>query len=116
MEISTLPALLRRNAIKYGDNKVAIREKEFGIWQPVTWRGYYENVRDFALGLYKLGLKRGDKLSYIGDNRPEALYSELGVQCLGGAIVGIYPDSHLDQVEYIINLEEQPENWFSLPG
>ena len=103
MEISTLPALLRRNAIKYGDKKVAIREKEFGIWQPVTWKGYYENVRDFALGLHKLGFKRGDKLSYIGDNRPEALYSELGVQCLGGAIVGIYPDSHLDQAEYIIN-------------
>ena len=103
MEISTLPALLRRNAIKYGDKKVAIREKEFGIWQPVTWKGYYENARDFALGLHKLGFKRGDKLSYIGDNRPEALYSELGVQCLGGAIVGIYPDSHLDQAEYIIN-------------
>ena len=103
MEISTLPALLRRNAIKYGDKKVAIREKEFGIWQPVTWKGYYEHARDFALGLHKLGFKRGDKLSYIGDNRPEALYSELGVQCLGGAIVGIYPDSHLDQAEYIIN-------------
>jgi len=103
MEISTLPALLRRNAIKYGDKKVAIREKEFGIWQPVTWKGYYENARDFALGLHKLGFKRGDKLSYIGDNRPEALYSELGVQCLGGAIVGIYPDSNLDQVEYVIN-------------
>jgi len=100
---STLPVLLRKNAIKYGDNKVAIREKEFGIWQPVTWKGYYENVRDFALGLHKLGFERGDKLSYIGDNRPEALYSELGVHCLGGAIVGIYPDSHLDQVEYIIN-------------
>ena len=44
-----------------------------------------------------------DKLAYAGDNRPEGLYSELAVQSLGGAIVGIYPDSHLDQVEYIIN-------------
>ena len=99
----TLPALLKRNAELYGDTRVAIREKEFGIWQPVTWRGYYENVRDFALGLHLLGFKSGDKLSYIGDNRPEGLYSELGVQSLGGAIVGIYPDSHLDQVAYIIN-------------
>jgi len=98
-----LPSLLRKNALRYGDHKAAIREKEFGIWQSVTWRGYYENVREFALGLHKLGFKRGGKLSYIGDNRPEALYSELGVHCLGGAIVGIYPDSHLDQVEYIIN-------------
>jgi long-chain acyl-CoA synthetase len=103
MEILTLPALLRRNALKLGDKRVAIREKEFGIWQSVTWRGYYENVRDFALGLHQLGLKRDDKLSYIGDNRPEGLYAELAVQCLGGALVGIYPDSHPDQVEYIIN-------------
>ena len=103
MEILTLPALLHKHAEKYGDTRVAIREKEFGIWQPVTWKGYYENVRDFALGLHSLGFKQGDKLSYAGDNRPEGLYSELAVQSLGGTIVGIYPDSHLDQVEYIIN-------------
>ncbi len=103
MDILTLPALLRKNALKLGDKKVAIREKEFGIWQSVTWKGYYENVKDFTLGLHQLGFKRDDKLSYIGDNRPEGLYSELAAQTLGGAIVGIYPDSHLDQVEYIIN-------------
>lgn len=103
METLTLPALLRRNAEKYGEAKVAIREKEFGIWQSVTWKGYYRNVHDFALGLQSLGFSRDDKLAYMGDNRPEGLYAELAVQCLGGAIVGIYPDSHLDQVEYIIN-------------
>jgi len=99
----TMPGLLRKNALKYGDGKVAIREKEFGIWQAVTWKAYYENVRDFALGLHRLGFKPEDNLSYAGDNRPEGLYAELAVQSLGGAIVGIYPDSHLDQVEYIIN-------------
>jgi long-chain acyl-CoA synthetase len=99
----TLPALLKRNAKRYGDSRVAIREKEFGIWQSTTWQGYYEHVRDFALGLHKLGFKRGDKVAYAGDNRPQGLYAELAAQALGGAIVGIYPDSHLDQVEYIIN-------------
>jgi long-chain acyl-CoA synthetase len=99
----TLPRLLHENALQFGDKKVAIREKEFGIWQPFTWREYYENVRDFALGLHQLGFQAGDKLAYAGDNRPEGLFSEVAVQSLGGAIVGIYPDSHLDQVEYIIN-------------
>ena len=99
----TLPALLKRNAQRYGDKRVAIREKEFGIWQSVTWQGYYENVRDFALGLHQLGFKRGNNLAYAGDNRPQGLYAELAVQVLGGAIVGIYPDSHLEQVAYIIN-------------
>ena len=82
---------------------MAIREKEYGIWQPVTWQGYFDNVRDFALGLHKLGFGRGDKLAYAGDNRPQGLYAELAAQSLGGAIVGVYPDSHVDQVEYILN-------------
>jgi long-chain acyl-CoA synthetase len=99
----TLPALLKRNAERYGDKRTAIREKEFGIWQSVTWQGYYENVRDFALGLRQLGFKRGNNLAYAGDNRPQGLYAELAVQALGGAVVGIYPDSHLEQVAYIIN-------------
>jgi long-chain acyl-CoA synthetase len=103
METLTLPALLKRNAQIFGDKRAAIREKEFGIWQSVTWRGYYENVRDFALGLRALGVKQGDKLCYMGDNRPEGLYSELAIQSLGGAVVGVYPDSHLEQVEYIVN-------------
>ena len=102
-EYKTLPRLLQENAQRFGDSKVAIREKEFGIWQSFTWKDYYENVRDFALGLHHLGFQAGDKLAYAGDNRPEGLFSELAVQSLGGAIVGIYPDSHLDQVEYIIN-------------
>ena len=99
----TLPALLKHNAERYGDSRVAIREKEFGIWQSTTWQGYFEHVRDFALGLNNLGFKRGDKVAYAGENRPQGLYAELAVQALGGAIVGIYPDSHLDQVAYILN-------------
>ncbi len=102
-EPQTLPALLKRNAERYGHKRVAIREKEYGIWQSVTWQGYYENVRDFALGLHQLGFQRGNNFAYAGDNRPQGLYAELAVQVLGGAIVGIYPDSHLEQVAYIIN-------------
>jgi long-chain acyl-CoA synthetase len=99
----TLPHLLIEKALKYGHNKVAIREKEFGIWQSVTWQGYLDNVRDLALGLTALGCSAGDKLAILGDNRPEWLYSELAIQSLGGAAVGIFPDSHLDQVKYIID-------------
>lgn len=102
-DYKTMPALLKRNADLYGDERVAVREKQYGIWQSVTWKGYYENVRDFALGLKQLGFGKENTLAYAGDNRPEGLYSELAVQSLGGAIVGIYPDSSLDQMKYIIN-------------
>ena len=52
----TLPRLLVRNARRYGDRKVALREKEFGIWQTFTWKDYLEHVRLFCLGLVSLGL------------------------------------------------------------
>lgn len=99
----SLPHLLHENARKYGQEKRALREKEFGIWQSVSWQEYLANVRDFALGLASLGCKAGDKLAILGDNRPEWLYAELAIQSLGGAAVGIFPDSHIDQVRYIID-------------
>ncbi|MBI5251530.1 MAG: AMP-binding protein [Desulfomonile tiedjei] len=99
----SLPHMLRDNAAKFGPEKIALREKEFGIWQSVTWQQYMDNVRLFALGIVALGYQKGDKLAILGDNRPEWLYSELAMQCLGGAAVGIFPDSHIDQVKYIID-------------
>lgn len=100
---STLPHLLVRNAEKYGRSKVAIREKEFGIWQSVSWQGYLENVRNLALGLVTMECGPGSKVAILGDNRPEWLYAELGIQSIGGSSVGIFPDSHIDQVKYIID-------------
>ncbi|MFU8857106.1 MAG: long-chain fatty acid--CoA ligase [Deferrisomatales bacterium] len=99
----TLPKLLRHNALKYGDGKVALREKEFGIWQPFTWQQYYEHVKYFCLGLVSMGLEKGDTISIIGDNRPEWVYAELAAQCAGAVGIGIYQDSILKEVSYIIN-------------
>ncbi|MBI3086222.1 MAG: long-chain fatty acid--CoA ligase, partial [candidate division NC10 bacterium] len=53
----TIPKLFVRTAREYGQ-RVAIREKEFGMWRPITWAAYLENVRLFALGLTALGLQR----------------------------------------------------------
>ena len=82
---------------------MALREKQFGIWQSVNWLTYLENVQNLALGLVAFGYQPGDKLAILGDNRPEWLYSELAIQSLGGAAVGIFPDSHINQVQYIID-------------
>ncbi|UCE83892.1 MAG: AMP-binding protein [Deltaproteobacteria bacterium] len=101
-----LPTLLKRNAHRYGNQRVALREKEFGIWQSVTWQEYYEHVKNFALGLQALGLGKDDKLAVIGDNRPEWLYAELAAQSLGAVPLGIYQDSILTEVAYIINHSE----------
>lgn len=99
----TLPKLLLRAAERYGDRKVAMREKEFGIWRPITWKDYLENVKQFALGLVALGLERGDKVVMIGDNRPEGLWAEMATLCAGGVGVWLFQDSLMDEVRYIID-------------
>ncbi|RME63232.1 MAG: long-chain fatty acid--CoA ligase, partial [Caldilineae bacterium] len=97
----TLPQLLLEKAAQWGDSKVALREKEFGIWQPVTWRGYLEHVKYFCLGLVSLGLRPEDTVGIIGDNRPEWVYAELAAQAAGSKSVGIYQDSIAEEVHYI---------------
>jgi long-chain acyl-CoA synthetase len=99
----TIPKLFVQSARKYWDQKVAMREKEFGIWTPITWKDYYENVKRIALGMVSLGLERGDKVAMIGDNRPEALWAEMAAMCVGGVGVWLFQDSLLDEVQYIID-------------
>ncbi len=98
----TFPKLLVRNARRFGD-RTALREKEFGIWQSFSWRDYHDRVRDFSLGLQVLGMRRGDKVAIIGDNRPEWVWSEIAAQAAGGASVGLYQDSNLNEVAYVID-------------
>ena len=102
----SLPELLVRNAARFGDERVAMREKEFGIWQSVTWQQYLVHVRDFSLGLISLGLQKGETVGIIGGNRPEWIYAELAVQAAGGIPFGIFQDSILSEVAYIIDHSE----------
>jgi len=99
----TLPQLLLRNAERWGDGRVALREKELGIWRETTWAAYLENVRRFALGLIQLGFERGDKLAIVGDNRPEWVVAELAAQALGGASVGLYQDAVASELAFVID-------------
>ena len=102
----TLPKLLKQQAEKFGHSKHALREKDYGIWQSFTWQEYYDHVKYFCLGMVSLGLKKSDKVAIIGDNRPEWIYAELSAQCVGAIPVGIYQDSILKEVSYIINLSK----------
>lgn len=99
----TLPGLLLRNAGQFGHRRVALREKEFGIWQRVTWQQYLEHVRDFSLGLTAIGLRPGEALGIIGDNRPEWVYAELAAQAAGAVPFGIFQDAIIGELAYVID-------------
>jgi long-chain acyl-CoA synthetase len=101
----TLPSLMRRNAATMAA-RPAVREKDRGIWRTFTWSQYYEEVRDFALGLAAHGFKRGDKLSVIGDNRPRLYWAQLSAQSLGGVAVPVFQDSIASELAYVLDHAE----------
>ena len=102
MQPETLPQFLLEKARLYGDTKTALREKEFGIWQSVSWAEYLEHVKYFAMGLVSMGFDPADTVAIIGDNRPEWVYAELAAQSAGGKSIGIYQDSVVKEVAYIV--------------
>ncbi len=98
----TLPRIFLDRVAECGD-QVALREKDFGIWQPVTWKNYFDHVMHFALGLRTLGFKRGDHLAIISENCKEWLYADLACISLGGISLGVYPTSPFPEVQYVVN-------------
>lgn len=100
-DITTIPQMFVKRASMAPD-KVALRYKYLGIWRDVSWDEYLRNARLTCLGLISLGLRKGDRVSVIGENRPEWLYSDLGTMCAGGVTVGIYTTSSAEQCEYVV--------------
>jgi len=104
-DLDTFPKLAVRNARRM-PAKVAIREKDYGIWQSYTWGEYLEQARLIALGLAALGFARGDKTAIVGDNRPQLYWAMLAAQALGGVAVPLYQDSIEKEMQYIIDHAE----------
>jgi long-chain acyl-CoA synthetase len=103
--LDTFPKLAIDNARRM-PAKVAIREKEYGIWQSYTWGEYLEQARLIAQGLAALGFRRGDTVAVVGDNRPRLYWSMLAAQALGGIPVPLYQDSIEREMQYILDHAE----------
>ena len=86
----TLPQMLAKQAQELGSQRTAIREKNFGIWQTYNWNDYLQYTKKVSLGLASLGLKRGENIGIITNNRPEWLFTELGGQALGAVTVNLF--------------------------
>jgi len=89
---NTLPAILVDRAER-SPKKDALLRKEFGIWRTVSWCDYLDNSKRFSLGMIELGLQKNDKVIFISHNRPEWLYTEMGVMCAHGIPLGMYAES-----------------------
>ena len=99
--LDTLPKLLIHNAAAIGA-RPAMRHKDLGIWQAWTWQQVLEEVRAFSVGLAELGLKRGDKFTIIGSNRPRLYWAICAGQALGAVPVPVYADAVADEMAYVL--------------
>ena len=89
---TTFPKLLLQHAAERPEAP-AMREKEFGIWQTLTWRGLAQMVEHAACGLHAAGLQRGEHLAVVGSNRPRLYATMLAAQALGAIPVPLYQDA-----------------------
>jgi len=97
----TFPKLLIRNAKLYG-SRPSMRHKDLGIWQTWTWAEALEIVRAYAVGLSRLGLKRGETIAIVGGNRPKMYWSVMAAQMLGAVPVPVYADAVADELAFVL--------------
>ena len=105
MALETVPQAFKRTVQEYGD-RVAMRKKELGLWHDISWNKYYRLAKHVGSALISIGLQKGDCVSIIGDNCPEWVIIDIGVQCAGGVAVGVYSTNAWQQVEYVIQNSE----------
>ncbi len=89
---TTFPRLLMQHA-RQRPSAPAMREKEYGIWQTLSWADLAKMVSHMACGLHQMGLQRGDHLIVVGSNRPRLYAAMLATQSLGAIPIPLYQDA-----------------------
>ena len=101
----TFPKFLLDRAGRHAE-RIAMREKDLGIWLEYSWRQMLGEVRALACGLAAKGLQRGDKVAIIGDNRPQLYWAMAAAQCFGGVPVPLYQDAVADEMQFVLEHAE----------
>ena len=102
VEINTIPRLFW-DSVKSRRERVAMREKDLGIWQEISWSHYGEKAKLTGLALHTLGLEKGNVVSIASEGNPEWLYTDMGTIGAGGISSGVYTTDSAAQVKYLVN-------------
>jgi long-chain acyl-CoA synthetase len=106
MNRGTLTQLFFTTVDRHAGLPAAFRSKVGGAWVAVTHRQALERVQAICLGLRELGIKPGDKVALISENRPEWALTDYACLCARAADVPIYPTLPAKQTEYILRDSE----------
>ncbi|MDP2301349.1 MAG: long-chain fatty acid--CoA ligase [Ignavibacteria bacterium] len=104
----TIPEMYQFLTEEYGATleRPLLKHKVNNEWVGITYTQFKKATDSFANGLASLGVKRGDKVAIIAENRPEWVYTDMAVLALGGVDVPLYPSSTSDNIEFMINNSE----------
>ncbi len=98
----TVAAMVRDRALAM-PKVVAMREKDFGIWQEITWADLWDQIELAAHGLLALGIEPGDRVSIHSEDRPEWVILDLATVAVRGISVGLYPTNPSSEVQYLLS-------------
>ena len=105
VQATRFPDLFFHQVQRLGD-RVALRHKDYGIWNRISWMEYGQKVREVAAAFLSLDIQIGDCISILGENRPEWLICHLGSMTAGGVSCGIYPTSSPEEIVYVVEHSE----------
>ena len=95
-------ASLAQEWAKRRPNQIALREKDFGIWQEYSWAKTWDLIVDAAHVLLALNIEPGDRVSIQSEDRPEWVILDLAAVAVRGVTVGLYPTNPTAEVEYLL--------------
>jgi len=104
--LDTLPKQFMDKVQRNDQSVVAMRQKEFGIWQEYSWQDSCKNVREICLGLISMGLQHGERVCIMGDNDRQHLWADLAIMSAGATMVGIFTDAIPSEMEYVVTHSE----------
>ena len=87
-------------------NSIALRNKEYGIWNEISYLDFWNRCSYLASALMDYGVNKGEKVAVHSENRPEWFISDLGIQAAGAVTVGLYPTNPKSEVEYLLGHSE----------
>jgi long-chain acyl-CoA synthetase len=98
---NTINEVFANRTARYKD-RIAVEKKRGASWEKATWNQYYERARLTGLGLYSLGLRKGDMAAIMSENRLEWLYTDMGAMGIGALVIPVYTTLVADEVKYIM--------------
>ena len=101
-KVTTVASRVRDRGLQMPD-RVAMREKDFGIWQEVSWADYWNHAELVGHALLALGIEPGDRVAVHSENRREWLYSDIGAISVRAITVGLYPTNPAAEVAYLLS-------------